>query len=148
MTDVTAQVVIHRPRDVVAAFASDPNNAARWCEGIEFFRQRSEGCLAVGFWIVVVARVLGRRLEYTAEFIEFDPGRRLVMRATGDALVIETTYEWSEEGEESTRMTLRTRGEIAGPARTSGTGLDRAVWRANRKSLERLRRLLEAPGVA
>ena len=57
---------------------------------------------------------------------------------------METTYAWSDAGEGVTRMTLRNRGEPAGFKRVASTVMASAMRRANRKDLERLKRILEA----
>ena len=57
---------------------------------------------------------------------------------------METTYAWSDAGEGMTRMALRNRGEPAGFKRIGAPLMARAVQRANRKDLMRLRAILEA----
>jgi hypothetical protein len=57
---------------------------------------------------------------------------------------METTYAWSDAGDGSTRMTLRNRGEPAGFKRVGAPLMARAMQRANRKDLARLKELLEA----
>ncbi len=57
---------------------------------------------------------------------------------------METTYRWARVDDDRTRMTLRNRGEPAGFSRLVAPFMARAVRRANRKDLRRLRALLEA----
>jgi hypothetical protein len=57
---------------------------------------------------------------------------------------METTYTWRPDGESSTRMTLRNRGEPAGFARVTAPVMAAAMRRANQKDLARLRRILES----
>ena len=92
--------------------------------------------------MVFVARFLGRRLEYTYEIVDLEPGRRLVMRTAQGPFPMETTYTWTAEGD-GTRMTLRNRGEPAGFSRLMAPFLATVVRRANRKDLARLKTLLE-----
>jgi hypothetical protein len=56
---------------------------------------------------------------------------------------METTYAWEDTASGGTRMTLRNRGTPSGLARVSAPLMKRAVRRANRNDLERLKRLLE-----
>ena len=57
---------------------------------------------------------------------------------------METTYAWAD-ADGGTRMTLRNRGEPAGFARLGAGLMARAMRRANRKDLARLKSLLERP---
>jgi ligand-binding SRPBCC domain-containing protein len=77
--DVLTETEIARPREEVAAFAADPDNAVRWYENIESVQWRTPPPLAVGSELAFVARFLGRRLEYTYEVREHVPGERFVM---------------------------------------------------------------------
>lgn len=78
--DVATEIVIARPRDVVAVFAADPDNAPIWYVNIQSVEWRTPRTLAVGSRIAFVAQFLGRRLAYTYEVVELAPGTRLVMR--------------------------------------------------------------------
>ena len=74
---------IRRARDLVAAYAADPDNATQWYENIKTVRWRSPRPLTVGSQIEFTAEFLGRRLTYVYEVRVFEPGERLVM-ATAD----------------------------------------------------------------
>jgi hypothetical protein len=56
---------------------------------------------------------------------------------------METTYVWHDLAGGATRMTLRNRGESRGFAKVTGPVMARAIRRANRKDLERLKAILE-----
>lgn len=90
-----------------------------------------------------VARFLGRRLAYTYEVAELDPGRRLMMRTTDGPFPMETTYEWRVTEAGQTRMTLRNRGDPAGFSRIAAPIMERAMRRATSKDLSRLKAILE-----
>lgn len=91
-----------------------------------------------------MARFLGRRLTYTYVVAELDPGERLVMRTAHGPFPMETTYTWATTATGATRMTLRNRGEPTGFSRLAAPFLARAMRRANRQDLARLKALLEA----
>ena len=135
--------MIALPRDEVADYAADPNNATAWYENIEAVEWRSSQPLAVGSKIAFVARFLGRRLTYTYEVREFIPGERLVMSTDEGPFPMETTYTWEESGTGGTRMTLRNRGEPSGFAKVAGPMLASAMRRANAKDLAQLKKILE-----
>ena len=62
-----------------------------------------------------MAQFLGRRLAYMYEVRELVPGERLVMSTSDGPFPMETTYTWADAGPGATHMTLRNRGEPAGP---------------------------------
>ena len=142
--DVRREVVIARPRDEVAAYACDPDNATAWYENIKAVDWESPKPLAVGSRIAFAAEFLGRRLTYTYEVRELVPGSRLVMSTAEGPFPMETTYTWEDAGDGATRMTLRNRGEPSGFARVGAAMMAVAMRRANQKDLRRLKQLLEA----
>jgi hypothetical protein len=144
--DVVSEAEIARPREVVAAFAMDPDNATAWYENIKAVEWKTEPPLAVGSRIEFVAAFLGRRLTYTYEVIELVPGERFVMRTSEGPFPMETTYTWEDAASGATRMTLRNRGEPSGFAKVAGPVMARAMQRANRKDLQRLGEVLGRAG--
>ena len=141
--DVVTETEIGRPRSEVAAYAADPENATSWYENIEAVEWQSPKPLAAGSRVAFVARFLGRRLLYTYEIEALAPGERLVMRTVDGPFPMETSYSWEEAPDGGTKMTLRNRGEPAGFSRLAAPFLERAMRRANRKDLARLKALLE-----
>jgi uncharacterized protein YndB with AHSA1/START domain len=141
--DVRTEIVIDRTPDVVARFATDPGNAPRWYANIESVHWRSEPPLAVGSELDFVAHFMGRRLAYTYQVVDLDPGRRLVMRTAQGPFPMETTYTFEAAGPQRTRMTLRNRGEPAGFSRVAAPMLAAGMRRATRADLAALKRLLE-----
>ncbi len=143
--DVVSEIVIDRPCDEVAAFAGDPDNATAWYANIAAVEWRSPRPLAIGSRISFEAHFLGRRLSYTYEVKELVTGERLVMSTREGPFPMETTYLWEPAAGGGTRMTLRNRGEPSGFSRIAAPMLAKAMRRANRKDLERLKALLERP---
>jgi uncharacterized membrane protein len=142
--DVRTEIEIDRQRVDVAEFASDPDNAPRWYENIESVEWETSGPLVVGARIGFVARFLGRRLAYTYEITTLIPGERLVMSTKEGPFPMETTYAWAETPEGGTRMTLQNRGEPSGFGKVGAPIMAKAVRRANRNDLARLKQILES----
>jgi uncharacterized protein YndB with AHSA1/START domain len=141
--DVVTEIDIARTLEEVAAYAVDPDHATAWYENIERVEWKTEPPLAVGSRVAFVARFLGRRLAYTYEIAELVPGERLVMRTADGPFPMETTYTWADNGRGGTRMTLRNRGEPSGFSGVAVPLIARALRRANRKDLARLKAILE-----
>jgi uncharacterized protein YndB with AHSA1/START domain len=144
--DVVTEIEIDRPRDEVAAYAADPENATAWYENIERVEWKTDAGLRVGARIAFVARFLRRRLAYTYEVTEFVAGEHLVMRTADGPFPMETTYTWTDAATGGTRMSLRNRGEPSGFSRIAAPVMESAMRRANRGDLERLKRILESSG--
>jgi len=143
--NVEVDVVIHRPRSVVAAYSADPDNATAWYVNIKGVQWKTPRPLALGSQFEFTATFLGRALTYTYEVVELVPERRFVMRTAEGPFPMETTYEWTDVTPDSTRMKLRNRGEPSGFSAIAAPMMVRAMKRANAKDLERLKAILESP---
>ena len=122
--DVATDVTIDRPVDVVAAYAADPKNAPEWYANIDSVQWRTEPALNVGARVGFVARFLGRRREYTYEFVDYVPGERLVMRTA------EGPFPWRPRacGQRPARP-LRARSFVTVANRRASRRLQRRSWR-------------------
>jgi uncharacterized protein YndB with AHSA1/START domain len=78
--DVLTETVIARPRDEVAAFAANPDNAPAWYVNIKAAEWKTDPPLRIGSRMAFVAHFLGKRLAYTYEVTDLIPNERLVMR--------------------------------------------------------------------
>ena len=79
MVDVSTTIDIHRSRADVAAYATDPDNVTSWYRRIKAVEWKTPKPLEVGSRLAFVAKLLGRRLEYTYEVKEMVAGERFVM---------------------------------------------------------------------
>ncbi len=144
--DVQTSIEIEVPRAQVAAFVVDPANAPAWYVNIRSVTWETSPPVAVGSRMAFVAHFLGRRIAYTYEVREFVPGSRFVMSTAQGPFPMRTTYSWEDTQSGGTRMTLRNDGEPSGFGQLAAPMMAKAMRRANRKDLEKLKALLEAPG--
>jgi uncharacterized protein YndB with AHSA1/START domain len=141
--DVTTSIEIARPRQVVAAYAADPDHVRDWYANIERVTWETEKPLGIGTRLAFVARFLGRTLSYTYQVTDFVPAERLVMATAEGSFPMETTYTWADLPGRGTQMTLRNRGTPSGFAGLTAPFMVAAIRRANRKDLAALKSLLE-----
>jgi uncharacterized protein YndB with AHSA1/START domain len=141
--DVTTAIEIARPRQVVAAYAADPDHVRDWYANIDRVTWETEKPLGIGTRLAFVARFLGRTLSYTYQVSDFVPAERLVMATAEGSFPMETTYTWVDLPGRGTRMTLRNRGTPSGFAGLTAPFMVAAMRRANRKDLAALKSLLE-----
>lgn len=143
MVDVQTSIVIDRPRDEVAAYAGDPSNVTAWYQNISSMEWETPPPVAVGSRVAFAATFLGRRLSYTYEVRELEPGARLVMSTTQGPFPMETTYTWEDTPGGGTLMRLRNAGEPSGFSKVTAPAMAGAMRRANRKDLAALKQILE-----
>jgi len=140
--DVVCDILIRRPRQVVADFAADPDNAPRWYVNIKSVEWLTPRPATVGSRVAFGAQFLGRRLSYVYEIVEWQPRELMTMRTAQGPFPMETTYRWTDEGD-ATRMVLRNRGGPSGVARLFDPLIAVAMRQANRKDLAKLKQVLE-----
>lgn len=141
--DVLTEVTIARPRELVADYAANPDNAPSWYVNIKSVEWKSPPPLRIDSKIAFNAHFLGKRMAYTYEMADYTPRERLVMRTAEGPFAMETTYTWEDSAQGGTRMTLRNRGNPSGFSRWFAPFIAMAMRRANRSDLRRLKALLE-----
>ncbi len=144
--DVSAETVIHRAREDVAAFAMNAENDPAWIDGIQTARPLTEPPLAAGARAERVAKFMGRRIDYVLEVAEYEPAALLVMRSIKAPFPMKVTYEFTD-APDGTRTRIRVEGGPVGLSRIATPFVGRMVQHRISGDLARLKALLEAtPG--
>ena len=138
---VEVRALIPAPVEAVAAVAGDPSRAPEWYANITTVQWQTTPPAMIGSRMDFVAQFLGRRLAYTYEIVELDPGKRMVMRTADGPFPMETIYLW-DPVDGGTLMTLCNRGEPHGFSRMAAPMMARAMKSAMTKDLERLSALV------
>jgi uncharacterized membrane protein len=143
MVDVTTEIIISRPKEQVANYSAEPDNAPAWYKNIKSVQWKSPKPLALHSQIAFKAEFLGKTLEYIYEIREWVPGEKLVMRTAEGPFPMETTYTWKSIDENSTKMTLQNRGQPKGFSKLFAPFMAMMMRRENRKDLKKLKLILE-----
>ncbi|MDQ6423084.1 SRPBCC family protein [Paenibacillus sp. LHD-117] len=143
MVDVLTEIIIHCPCDKVSEYAANPDNAPEWYVNIDSAEWQTPKRIEVGSKVAFKAAFLGKQLSYVYQFVEYAPGRKLVMKTADGPFPMETTYTWEPVDGHSTRMTLRNKGNPSGFSMLFSPFMSLMMKNANNKDLKRLKLLLE-----
>ncbi|MBC5993517.1 SRPBCC family protein [Pontibacter cellulosilyticus] len=142
--DVTTEIIIQAPREQVAKYASNPDNAPEWYINIKSVEWMTQRPLQLGSQVAFRARFLGRDLAYTYEITEYVPNKKLVMRTANGPFPMETTYAWETVEHNQTHMKLRNAGQPSGFSKVLAPFIASAMRKASNKDLLRLKQILES----
>ena len=100
--DVTAEVVISKPRDAVAAWACDPANDLEWIRALSRSGKQGEDAFGMGTRVERTAKMMGRAMAYTTEVVAFEPGSHLGMKTVSGPFPMVVDYHFDDAGEGAT----------------------------------------------
>jgi len=143
MVDVVTDIEINQPIDVVSNYAANPAHAPKWYVNIHSAEWKTPKPLTIGSQIAFKANFLGRELAYVYEIVEYEPGKKLVMKTATGPFPMKTTYTWQELDKNRTRMILRNKGIPSGFSKLFTPFMSMMMKKANNKDLKKIKEILE-----
>jgi uncharacterized membrane protein len=144
MIKVEKSIVIDRPAQEVFAYVSDHTNAPRWQRGLLEVRRETEGPIGVGTRHTLVRAFMGRRMEASNEFTQYEPNRLVSFKVTADSVAAQGWYVVAPEGSGHTKLTSRIEMQPSGLTRLAQPLMAASLSREVVANLSDLKRLLEA----
>ena len=140
--DVSAEVVISRRRDEVAAFVMNPANDATWIAAVRHARVVDGRPLAKGARVERTSRFLGRRVEQVMEVTGYAPPTRLALDSVRGPIPMRVSYQLDELGDD-TRARVQLQGKPGAVFRLARPMLVRLMKHTVSRDLRALKRHLE-----
>lgn len=107
MVEVEKSITIRRPIGEVFAYVSDIRHSVDWQTGLLEGRKMTEGPLSVGTQFAAVRKFMGRKLETSIEFVEYEPDMLFTFRNISGPIPFETSYLFESAPEGTTTVTIR-----------------------------------------
>ena len=141
MPHINESIWIERPAQEVFDFVADPANQMLINSSIIEFEQ--DGPSRKGATARGVTRVAGRNISWTSEMVEYDEGRRAVVRSVESPVGFEITYTYTPDGNDATTFRFEQEtpemggffGKIGDAVATKMYSRDVRAWMENLKIL-------------
>ena len=143
MVRIELELEISRPPEDVFAALSDLERLPDWQDSA--LESRCEGPLRQGAHVVERRRIMGREIETELEVTEYDPPRRLTLKALTGPVRFTVEHELSKNGG-STALRVTGEGKPTGALRCAAPMVKRQAEHELRGDFERLKEQLEAEG--
>jgi uncharacterized protein YndB with AHSA1/START domain len=128
----------------VFAYVSDQTNGPAWQQGLVEVRRTTDGAIGVGTKHTFVRRLGRRQVTGDNEYVEFEPGRRVVFTFTSsDGLTGKGWYEVDALGTHLTRLDYGVEIRLQGLTRLASPLIERSIRREDREDTARLKEILE-----
>lgn len=142
MPRIEDSIHIERPVSDVFAFATDPANQTLIASNMLTFEV--DGPMEKGARPEGVTKVAGRRVEWTSEVTEFEPGRKMEVRSVDAPMDFHITWTYEPDGDGTRVGFVQEVPSIGGFfGRMSDPIVTKLYARDVRANLENLRTLLE-----
>jgi uncharacterized membrane protein len=144
MITVEKSIVIDRPAAEVFAYVSDHTNAPRWQRGLLEVRRATDGPIGVGTRHTLVRSFMGRRMEASNEFTQYEPNKLVAFNVTSDSVAAMGWYVVEPAGSNRVRLTSRIEMRPSGLTRLAEPLIAASLRREVEANLTDLKVLLEA----
>jgi uncharacterized protein YndB with AHSA1/START domain len=142
MIHIEESILINRPIEEVFAFMSETKNLPLWQTDVLEAQHAPEGPVQVGTKMTLVRAMMGRKMEGTADIVEFEPPTRYAYKTTsGPAVTGVNTCEATAEG---TKFTTRFEMQTGGLFSLADPLVARTIKRSVESGLANLKDLLES----
>jgi len=114
MIKIEKDLIIKRPIAEVFAFMTNSENDPQWQSGIEEVRKTSEGPIGVGTTFIEVNQMMGRRIESTIEYTEYEVNRKISLKSVSGPIPFKMTGTFERISDDETRVALIGEGDVSG----------------------------------
>ena len=142
MVTIDFSLVIQRPAEEVFDYLADPEKVVMWQAWAVEIEQESEGPRGVGTRFRDVRKFLGRRIESSIEFTEYEPPKTLSLKVSTGPIPFRIRQSL-ESADGATRVVVHAEGEPGGFFKLAEPLVGRAAERQMRGDFETLKDLLE-----
>ncbi|HUP10800.1 MAG TPA: SRPBCC family protein [Niastella sp.] len=143
MVDVKTEIIINLPKEKVAEYVSDPGNAPSWCSHIKSVEWNQHVPLRAGARIIFNEPGMRRYQQYVCEIVEIIPNQKMVVKTRNNNMRMETVFAWQAINENTTCMTVWSRGIPRALSRMISPFMALAIRHTSRRNLKQLKRMLE-----
>jgi carbon monoxide dehydrogenase subunit G len=142
MVTIDFDVSVARPAEEVFEYLADPQKVVQWQAWAVDIEQVSEEARGVGARFRDVRRFLGRTIESTMEFTEYEPPKVLGLKVESGPIPFRIRQTLEAEGA-GTRVRVHAEGEPGGFFKLAEPLVGRAAERQMKSDFETLKDLLE-----
>jgi uncharacterized protein YndB with AHSA1/START domain len=135
-------LTIGRRPEEVFAYLEDPEKVSQWQGWAVEIKQETEGARGVGTRFRDVRKFLGRKIDSTVEFTEYEPPQRLGLKVSAGPIPFRVRQTLEPVGE-GTRVSVHAEGEPGGFFKLAEPLVMKAVERESKKDFKTLKTLLE-----
>ena len=144
MLTVEESVVIDKPVSEVFAFFTDPDNVSVYSSNIGDYTVVSGGNTEVGRKAEFTAKVVGVRLDFTDELVEYEEGKHYELASASARIPYTIDMRFEDQGD-STKVTWHQESESLGSVFKFADSIVLKMYSKDvRSNLEKAKTLLEA----